>query len=602
MNKNERFALVRNTGADQAADIPPMRRYTFKNFTLNVQRRTLFNGAKAVRLNPKTFDLLALLVEKAGDVVTKEQILTDIWNESYVEEGNIAVHVSRLRNALGETKETPFIKTVSGNGYCFVAPVREMSEADEDDDDSLRFASIAVLPFANETGDGGLDYLSDGLTDGFINSLSRIPDLRVVTRHAAFRYRDRTDMIKEVGEELGIEAVLTGRVRTLNGKYSIGIELTECATESQVWGDHFWGEAEDVIKLQQSIVSRKADAIHEILRPADRSRGPAMQTHDIESHRMYLKGRFFFEKRSIQDVYKSILYFERSVSYDPANVSSYLGMIESYRLLFGLDELPFEEARNFILPVIDVVTGLDNSSDAVQTVLGGVTMYFDWNLEAAEDHLLAALADNPNNLDARCRYSDLLLSQRRFSDARREINNILLLDPISPATFKRVGKAFYRMEQYQTALHYLNEVLEMNPSDYEALAVAAAVHIEQGEYDSALEKLRESLRLEKSPDVASMVGYLYGRSGLVKEAKKEIQEFPKAFGDEHRLKLARIYSSMGRADEAFACLDDALDNHDVDLIGLNSDPRWAGISQDPRFAALLEEIGLTVRQRATAAN
>lgn len=578
-------------------DVPetmPMRNYSFRQFTLNLARRTLFNGQTPVRLNAKSFDLLLMLIQKAGAVVTKEEILSELWNESFVEEGNIAVHVSKLRLALGETKESKFIQTVSGNGYCFVAPVKEtVSEVLAGRDASLRFESLAVLPFENETGEQGLDYLAEGLADSFINSLSRIPGLRVISRHTAFRYKTQEDRLKAIGDALGVEAVMTGRVRGFGDTFIVGVELTECDTSRQVWGDQLVGNAADIIGLQASIVSKTSRALQDCLQLAGVPDKFRPFTHDIESHRMFLKGKFFYEKRSVQDVYKSIMYFERSVSYDPANVSSYVGLIESYRLLFGLDELTFEEARSFIDPMIEIVVGLDASSDSAQTMLGGVKMYFDWNFSQAERHLVAAIDMNRNNLDAHSRYSDLLLIQRRFGDARKEVNKILSLDPISTGTFKRVGKAFYRMEQYATATHYLAEALEMNPSDYEALAVAAAVDIETGEYDRALERLRQSMELESNPEVVSMFGYLYGRSGQTDSAKKEIVKFRKQYGDAHPLKLARIFAAIGETESALGCLDLAIEQHDVDLIGLNSDPRWSKISEEPRFVKALETIGLT---------
>lgn len=571
----------------------PMRNYSFRHFNLNLARRTLFNGQTPVRLNSKSFDLLLMLVQRAGELVTKDEILTEIWNNSYVEEGNIAVHISKLRLALGETKNLKFIQTVSRNGYCFVAPVKELlSEQIVGRDASLRFGQVAVLPFDNETGDDGLDYLAEGLADSFINAMSRMPGLRVTSRHAAFRYRQHEDPLKDIGEALGVEAVLTGRVRTLGGSLVVGVELTECLTSRQVWGDQFVGDAEDPIALQSSVALKTGGALQDCLRLNGLPDRDRLFTHDIESHRMYLKGKFFFERRSIKDVYKGIMYFDRSVSYDPANVASYVGLVESYRLLFGLDEITFDEARAFIDPMIEVVVGLDSSSDSAQTMLGGVKMYFDWNFSQAERHLAAAIDLNGSNLDAHSRYSDLLIIQRRFAEARKEVNKILSLDPISTGTFKRVGKAFYRMEQYATATHYLSEALEMNPYDYEALAVAAAVDIETREYDRALERLRKSIELENNPETVSMLGYLYGRSGQTDNAKKEIAKLTKQYGDSHPLKLARIFASIGETESALTCLDRAIDQHDVDLIGLNSDPRWSDISSEPRFVKAVETIGL----------
>src|SRR5215204_6272215 len=193
-----------------------MKIYKFRNFYLNPAERQVIKGENCLELTSRTFDVLQLLLENGGDVLTKDEILGKVWNGNFVEEGNLAVHISKLRRLLDETKDQPFIETVQGSGYRFVAPVQRISQSDwekrlsginplppENVSHEWTFDSIAVLPLQNESGDVEIEYLADGLTESFINSLSRLPNLKVIARNTVFRYKNKISDAKEVGETLG---------------------------------------------------------------------------------------------------------------------------------------------------------------------------------------------------------------------------------------------------------------------------------------------------------------------------------------------------------------------------------------------------------------
>ena len=244
-----------------------MKIYKFRNCWLNPAERQVLKDGKYLDLNTKTFDVLQLLIEEHGAIVTKDEILEKVWNGSFVEEGNLAVHISKLRHFLDETKNQPFIETVQGSGYRFVAPVHKASQDDWEKfqfninhsslngvSDEWSFDSIAVLPFEIENKNAEIEYLADSLTESFLNGLSRLSNLKVITRNTAYKYKNKNADAREVGEMLGVVTVLTGRIRIIENHLAIGIELTKTKDGTQIWGKHFNRSFTDVFEIEESII------------------------------------------------------------------------------------------------------------------------------------------------------------------------------------------------------------------------------------------------------------------------------------------------------------------------------------------------------------
>lgn len=310
-----------------------MQVYKFENCYLHTTERRVIKNEKYLELTPKTFDVLQFLVEKRGEIVMKDEILGQVWNGSFVEEGNLAVHISKLRRLLGASKTQPFIETVSGSGYRFVSSVKTVSDAEwqkqislesfsngNKPSDKFTFDSIAVLPLQNESSDSEIDYLADGLTESFINSLSHISDLKVIARNTVFRYKNKEVEAQEVGETLGVKTVLTGRIRLIKDRLLISIELTKTEGGAQIWGTQLNHPFSDIVEVQEKIILAVSEKLESEIGQVAKNFLIKPITHDSESYRLYLKGKHFFEKRTVEDMYKAIEYFQKSVLYDPTNV------------------------------------------------------------------------------------------------------------------------------------------------------------------------------------------------------------------------------------------------------------------------------------------
>jgi len=575
-----------------------MEALAFREFIIDIAQRKLFRDGELVLLTPKSFDLLVFLARSAGNVVTKDTLLASVWRDSFVEEGNIAVQISKIRDAINDRKENPILTTIPGVGYCFSEQIRiptrqEMERLYLSLGVEAHQNLIAVLPIDNLTANRDLEYLADGLTDSLINRLSRIQRLRVCSRASVYRFKNSNLGASEIAKELGVRLLVTGRI-TSNGKsIAISSELTDADASVQLWGEQILDGSEDPFALQDVHSAKFLEGLSRCLGFTVELPHRDATTTNSESYRLFLKGKHFFEQRTKDDIFRAILYFERSVSNDPGNTNAYISLIECYRLLYGIDQLSFNDASSFINPIAKRLEEQDIQSDYFETMMGGMKMYFRWDFDGAENHLRKAIQINPRNIDAHHRLIDLLLSRRNFTEVLEQVRQVLILDPFSLGTLKRIAKAFYRMGQFNNAQHYVEEVLEIDAADYEGLALSGAINTELGNYGIAVKCFEDSSAIEATAEVDSMIWYLKAKQGQIQEIDFERESvFSDSFRTQHPLKVARILVAVGRHEEAFHLLNQAFFNHEVDLIGLVSDPRFASLIEDGRLRDIAARIGL----------
>ena len=569
----------------------------------------MIKDGKRLELTPKTFDVLQLLVEKSGEIVTKDEILGTVWNGSFVEEGNLPVHVSKLRRLLNDNKAEHFIETVQGSGYRFVSPVRLVSANEwlkhlpfingtQPVRTSTRFVfdSIAVMPLRNESNNPEIDYLADGLTESFINSLSRLPDLKVIARDTVFRYKNKEVEADEVGQTLGVSTVLTGRIRIIKDRLMISVELVRAADGTQLWGTQITHPFSQIIEVQEKIIFAVSQTLRSEISDAARNSIAQSITQNSESYKYYLKGKYFADKHSAEDIYKAIECFEKSVSYDPMNAHSYVETVECYRLLYSFDYISYKDFSIKIKPALAAVSNLNQSIDVVQVMHGCLKMFMEWEFEEAEKHLRNALKINPKCLTAHIRLSESLLLSGRFSEALIELNQIMIIDPLSLPTYIRLGRFFYLMGQYHEAIFYLKDALELEPANYETLVVLGAAFAEAGNYDGALAAFNKSLDIHFIVETLAMIGYVNALEGKRKEARQIINQIETQSNKdgEHTTKLAIIYSALGEKKTTYELLERAFEKHEFDLIALKCDPRLRMIKNESRFEELIRRVGLPI--------
>ncbi len=333
-----------------------MRVYKFRDCLLNTAERSVIKERQHLDLTTKTFDVLEFLIENAGKVVTKDEILGHVWNGNFVEESNLPVHISKLRRFLSESRDCRFIETVQGTGYRFVAPLQTVEDDEwqaassairgfpfvESVTDIKASHSIAVLPLQNEGGDPEMEYLADGLTEGLINGLSQVSGLRVIARNTVFRFNDNSVDLKKLGALLEISHVLTGRVRISGEELVVSVELTRIGDETQVWGRRYCLGVADLMRAQEEIIFSVVETLTSRKILTRRFLANSL-TQEAESYRLYLKGRYFLEKHSSHDIYKAVDLFDQSVLVDPQNIYSHVEKVECYRSLHTFGYISHED-------------------------------------------------------------------------------------------------------------------------------------------------------------------------------------------------------------------------------------------------------------------
>jgi len=577
-----------------------MKVYRFGNCYLNLSERQIIKNGIRLVLTPKTFDVLQLLVENSGKIISKDEILGKVWDGSFVEEGNLAVHISKLRKLLTESKAEPFIETVPGLGYRFVATVlevinsewqKQLPEASNSkniaNSSEWLFDSIAVFPLENETNDDEIEYLADGLTENIINSLSLLSNLKVIARNTVFRYKNKDVDVQEIGKTLNVSATLTGRIRSIKDIIIVSIELTKVEDGRHLWGMQINKPLSSIIEIQESIVS----AILEKMRTQIESKRltPNSITQNSESYKLYLKGNYFFQKREEKDIYKAIDFFLKSISHDPVNVNAYSCLIECYGLLFTNDYIFYEEYCNATLPFVDSLQKLKQVTDIVHTMYGR-KFYLDWKFKDSERHFKEALSINPNNLSARYGYIYLLLNTRNFEEVLNELPKVLLIDPISLNTSMFLSRVFYRMELFESAMIYIKEALEFEPQNYIALTLMGSIFKEKGQFEEALNLYQKALSFHYNVGIIERIGILHGLNGQPELALEMIHQIKSTHKDRHAIKIASIYVALNNYDMTYKYLETAFDQHDVDLTTILSEPIWAKIRDQKKFKDLFKKV------------
>ncbi len=583
--------------------------YKFSNFYLNPIERKLFSNGTYLNLTSKAFDILLMLVEKSGEIITKEEILNTIWEDSFVEEGNLPVHISKLRKKLGATKSEPFIETVVNVGYRFVSRVSEISEEEwenlnsANDDPFKTFPkqnnetqSIAILPLINENGNDEIEYLADGLTESLINNLSYSSNLRVLSRNAVFQYKNKEIDIVEIGKKLNVDTVLTGRLRVINNNLVIGVELTRTSDRTQLWGTQLNQPFEDIFEMQDKITFAISEKLKTQINNTAQDDTSQRFTNNAESYKQYLKGRYFFNRGGIEGYQKAIEHFQQSISHDPTNILSYTGLADCYLWLYFYEQISFDDAKSKISSLLEKTAKINQDFSELYVLKGCLRMYLEWDVENAEKNFRKALVLNPNSANTHYYYANLLANCGRFSEALDGIKEIMKLDPISSLNNKNIAKIFYKIGQYENAIIQLKETLDLEETNYEALLLLGTNLIETGKYKEALKVLQKTLDIQFHIETFSMIGYANARAGNEIEARKVIEKIQKEENSAYIPPTYKgiIYSALGEIDKTFECLEKAFYNRYPDIFALKVDPRFNDIKNDLRFNEILRKIGLPI--------
>lgn len=558
--------------------------YEFGPFRVDTRERQLLRDGVVVSLTPKVFDILLVLVENSGHVLSKAEMLKLVWPDTSVEEGNLARNISTLRNALGEqTRATQYIETVPWRGYRFVASVKQV----RDESVAKTIDSVAVLPFTRAEGDPNLEFLSDGITESLINTLSQLNRLRVMSRNSSFRYQGRQIDASEVGRDLKVEAIIMGRVAKHDELLSISVELVDAIDDSHIWGAQYLRQFSDILTMPAKIAAEISEKLRLKLTNDEQRRLTRGHTESAEAYQLYLKGRYYFNKLTPDGVQKGVEHFQQAIEKDPSYALAYAGLGDCHNYLANRDE-----AKRSVSKALE----LDGELGEAHASLGFFRFLYDWDFAGAESEFVKALSLSPNYAEAHHRYGIFLANLGRHDEASREASLAVERDPLSLLMNMTAALNFYLAREYDQAVAQLQKVIEMEPNFPAAHSVLGYVYVQKQMFQEALAEYRMVIELTKGATVVEtsvkvLMAQTYARWGNNAEALKLLEEVKKA-GTASRYSIAGIYAALNQPGRAFESLNRAYEERDMQLVSLKVDPSLDGLRDDVRFAELVRRVGL----------
>jgi TolB-like protein/DNA-binding winged helix-turn-helix (wHTH) protein/Flp pilus assembly protein TadD len=617
---------------------------------LDLARYELRRGGRVERLEKLPMELLTLLAERRGQLVTRAEIVERLWGKDVFVDADAAINtaVRKVRRALGDNPDAPqFLETVVGKGYRFVGPIAVIPGAErtpsvtepavpapplagQTDDSPLisrrsvsrrwalgaaaltvlivailaglgRFPSrggqamesVAVLPFENTGGDPEVEYLSDGLTDSLINRLSRLPHLKVIARASVFRYKGKHPDLASVARDLGVRAVVSGRISQRGDGFSVSVALMDARENKQLWGASYSRRSSDLVVAHEELASEVAERLRVELTPSERTLLAKRDTADPEAYRLYLRGRYLSNERTEAALRKAIEYFQEAIARDPRYALAYSGLADVHSTMatsYNKRVAPREAyalARAAALRALEI----DAELSEAHASLGQILVQFDWDWAGAEKEFRRALELNPSNGVALHWRSHCYLALGRFDESARDSLRALDTDPVSVMLNIHLGEHHHLARQYDLAIEQYRRALELSPNHPNARPLLALAYEAKGMYAKAIAELEAAEPFWAGTSrVRGPLGRVYGLAGRRAEALRVLQELireragPKYIAADD---IAAVYIGLGETDRAFAWLQRACEERATALVNLKVEPAFDGLRSDRRFADLL---------------
>jgi eukaryotic-like serine/threonine-protein kinase len=461
-----------------------------------------------------------------------------------------------------------------------------------------RINSIAVLPFTNATGDPSSEYLSDGITEGVIDRLSGLPNLRVISRTSAFHFKGRDIDPQKLSKELGVEALVTGRVIRQGDDLSVSTELVDAREDKQLWGEQYSVKLADLHTLEREIATAVSGNLRLQLSNEEKTRLAKPYKTNPESYQLYLNGLYYGNKASAAGLKQAVRYFEQAIEVDPSNSQAYAELAQCYADLATFAYAPPTEVLPKAMDAATKALALDDSLADARAALGYAIFAYKMDWSSAETELKRAIEISPGSVDAHYDYAQYLSTQGRFEESIAEGRRAQELDPVSPRIVGIMGYYYQGAGRYDDSVTQFKKALELDPTALWLHCMLGWSYALQKAYASAIaehEKLGPEINsvTPENQFFAAGLGWIYGLAGRRSDALKllaQLQELDKhTFVDPYNLGM--IYAGLGDKDQAFSALDRAF-SHSTSGVFLKSDPFWSTVNSDPRYTALLRRMGL----------
>ena len=532
-------------------------------------------------------------------------------DERYAQAADLAADLRKLRATLGEDHAFRFALPVSARGLlrsrkrsavALAALLLVIAVAIAAGIYYLRpgagdtaIDSLAVLPFVNAGGTADTEYLSDGITESLINSLSQLPNLKVMSRSSVFRYKGQELDARAVGTTLGVRAVLTGRVVQRGDDLFVSVELVDARDSSHLWGGQYSRKMADLVALQSEITRDVSRSLRARLSGADEQRLAKNYTENSEAYQLYLKGRYFWNKKTPGGHQRSIEYFNQAIEKDPTYALAFVGLADAYLSLPNDSDAPPRETNPKAKAAATRALAVDSALAEAHASLAGVKLNYEWDFPGAEEGLKRAISLNPKyHPEVYQRYARYLSSMGRHEEAIAEAKRARELDPLSLSINNNVGQALLWARQYDGVIEESRKALEIDPNFWVAHLFLGKAYEQKGMYPEAVAALQKAKELSGgSSEATSMIGYVYAVSGRRDEAVRVLDEL-KGLSKQRYVSpyhIAMVYAGLGDKEQVFLWLEKAYEDRSQFMTLLKVEPKFDGLRSDPRFTDFVRRGG-----------
>jgi TolB-like protein/Tfp pilus assembly protein PilF len=486
-------------------------------------------------------------------------------------------------------KPLPIIAAVAGGIVVVLAAVFLFFQPAE------AIESMAVLPFANESGDPELDFLSDGFTETLINRLSKLPGITMMSRSSVFRFKGQDVDPAEAGQSLGVNAVLAGRILQRADKITVGVELIDVRDQTHIWGEQYTRGLSDVLSLQDEITKEISRQLKVTLSGEEEERLSHAATTSDEAYQLYLKGRFHWNKRTPEGIQRAADYFRMAIDSDPGYALAYAGLADAYNLMAVYYIAPAKESSAKAKAAVVKALELDDQLAEPHVTLAAIYTEDEFDWEKGEEQFRRGIELNPSYATGHQWYGEFLAAMGRSDEALKEIRRAQELEPLSPIIPTSLGFGYSTRGDYDEAHRQLDKALELDPNFPRAISNRAFVYLLQGRHEEALAQGRRAVEVTGGAiEYQAYLAYCLAQTGEKEEAEEILRKIQERSRESHvsPILFASIYAGLEMNDEAFTWLNRAVDERSSGVIYLRIDLTFRRLRSDPRFERLAARIGL----------
>ena len=593
--------------------------FEFGPFRLDARERRLTKDGLPVLVTPKAFDTLVCLVDNAGSLVTRQDLMARVWPDTFIEDVTLARNISDLRKALGEG----YIATVPRHGYRFVAKVSQCAFPVADSPEPIQrkrlhvslmvaaaalvplvasalvlwkpsashreIPSIAVLPFRPLSITNRDELIELGMADTLITTLSRLQGLMVRPTSAVRKYTDPTQDAVRVGRELQVQTVVDGTIQRLDDTLHVTVRLIRVKDEHVLWSGDFDRRDAGVFAAQESISRQVSAALIPLIQPEEARRIATRSPASPEAYELYAKGRYFWNKRTEDGFQKAIEYFEGAIAKDPSYAAAYGGLADSYVLVAGYRLASQHEIIPLARAAAKKALELDTSLGEAHRTLALIAQNYDLDWDRAASEYKLALQMSPGDATAHAWHGEFLGIRGHFEEGLRELAFAHQIDPLSQVIMTDMGKILYYAGRSEEAIAWCRKALELDPGFQRAHLQLSGIYESRGQPQAALEELLQGKDVNSPLAIARIRAAMGDRIAAERELERLSRNSaaPSSFFD-----LAIFYLRLGDRGRALDCMEQAYARRDVGVIAFKTDPFFAPLRDEPRFRKLLQVLKL----------